>query len=1087
MKSWVVRVVFALCVLTNSLFAAFTYESAQTSASHAPQGTDNFVMMRFQVGTDGAPLSIKNIRVRNASNVNFGPNDGDINAIRLFHDLNGNNQIDEDDTLVGGTEVNFNTSPTFLTLSFSNPEEVSSSNFRSYLILYDIGPTALLDETTNVILEEINYQENNPLDLESELVLPTTNTVTISGIDFIDIQDISPDVVLPGQKKVAMFYMSIKVKGESISESSDPNLKLTIFNEDNNLVVQSGEKGVDAAYLYKTNNFDSGSTTPFFNEAGENDPVGTKLSFSDPNESEPNSFFTFLNPFDGGFNSLSKNVTHNFFLVYDISDDIDVTDNTQISAQMYKFEARGDLSRSPYTINWPGNKTRDPKSSVNVAGLTLTSAERYVPANSVFGDNTTSTIMRFRLRSNHTDVEIDRVNILNPGTVKFITTATRQFGGIEKVELFEDSEADNEYSETDRLIGTVTMGEQNPITNLFNQTDSVLVPIVDPSNGGKGLLIQAFDDGNAGSVVYPQNNERVIFVVYHFGTNIQGAEDASGNVTLKAIAQLGEITGTANIVVNNTVTQNAIDLSRYGNNFPASANPQAEIDLQQTNITLRGVTDIAPASALEGQVKVPVLAFELNSETAIPSSAITIYNHQSTFSELNQGISRVSLYLDQDQDKVLDSTDTFLSSTRRFEYPSEAKLAAVPIVQGENHYLVLYDVGQEGLASSTNIRAQVSKVEGDLGAFILLGGQVPAPFEAGKLQIQSAILARPAISLGATPAPEKTSFNITISVSNQSGSNVVLEDVQPKFYLDALSGKDISFEFSSFDKGQNSFPLSLLNGETKLFNFEVLHRDAASSGATFLDSYVKYQAGDGSAVLQRYEGKSEWKPGASALSSFVISARTRYAWEFPSYIESVSIKRGITEIPFLNNNSVLASDEMFITFRDPEYIDTNSIHLELNGQSLIRSTLEVNSVLSFSYDEQNGRVKVPFLGEENGTLTLSVSDGENSLDSAMLSYQIHNDVKIHRPLFYPNPYSMGSELLLGFNLTQSAEVKVYFYNQLGILAGTMESSGFLSVGYNTITISGFEEFIAPGIYVCKLVATDSDGNKAMAMTKLAVR
>ena len=113
-----------------------------------------------------------------------------------------------------------------------------------------------------------------------------------------------------------------------------------------------------------------------------------------------------------------------------------------------------------------------------------------------------------------------------------------------------------------------------------------------------------------------------------------------------AIAQLGTILGTANYAVNSVPTTSIVTLSKYNNSYPASANPEAKIDIVDTTVTLKTVDSVAPLSALEGEIKVPMLWLNVSSsdQSEITSSSFTIRNSKQTFSQVNQGITKVWIY-----------------------------------------------------------------------------------------------------------------------------------------------------------------------------------------------------------------------------------------------------------------------------------------------------------------------------------------------------------------------------------------------------------------------------------------------------------
>lgn len=88
---------------------------------------------------------------------------------------------------------------------------------------------------------------------------------------------------------------------------------------------------------------------------------------------------------------------------------------------------------------------------------------------------------------------------------------------------------------------------------------------------------------------------------------------------------------------------------------------------------------------------------------------------------------------------------------------------------------------------------------------------------------------------------------------------------------------------------------------------------------------------------------------------------------------------------------------------------------------------------------------------------------------------------------YPSPYVRTAlqPLCLGFDLTQPATVKVYIFNHVGSLVFQQEYR-YDNIGYQTIYFGQNDGFMASGVYICKMYATDSTGNKSNSVTKFAV-
>lgn len=1070
-----------LCFYSQS-YADFVYEDGSKNVSKIPVGSSNVNMLSFSLHTTTETQLFDTIRLLNTSEVGYGPDDNQINAVRIYLDEAGNGIIDEEDEIVSGTDHTFTTAPNFIDLNLTPDLEVTTS--KSYFIIaYDVGSDVSLGDTTEVVIDSINRNKGVPDELDLSGTASAKNqNIEITGVAFIDSTNIAPEVAIPGQKKIPMLNFKFKIVGEAISEGDSPDIELTIKNEFANFTVSNSDQGVEAVYLYRTaTDFDG---IPQFNASDDLfDLVAEITSFSDPETLVITDFY------DGDFNSVAKDTTQNFYLVYDLTDEMDISENTKIGAQIYSFSAIGDESEGPSRLTWPLSASdRETGIEVDIAGLTLSEISKHVPSNSTIGANLSTSIMRFRLRANHTDIDVNRITILNPGTTPFVTEGTIDDGGVSKVELYLDTIQDNEFSDSDQLIGTVTLAETNAITGLVNQANSVVVPI---NINGDPLTISEYIDSNF--VDYPENNERVIFVNYHFSPTVLAREDASGNFTTIAKAQLGTILGTANYTINSLPTSSIVTLSKYDNDNPATANPAAEINLADTTITLTDVESVAPLSVVEGEIKVPMLWLNISSslEDTISSASFTVRNSKRTFSRVNQGITKIWVYADNDNSKTLSSGDTYLSSTTKFNSTSEAVLKSIPIRPNESSYLILYDIGRNASSVSQNIRAQISNIQSDSGESFTLGAVLPSPQEAASTVVLESRLNPPALILTSqVSAPETTTFSATISVTNDTGTNLVITEVNPKIYLSSIGGTDISYEFNIVKQTSSVlFPLTLAAGNTQAISYQFLHSKAISDGIAYLDASVSYQtANNGTAIVSRYLGQEEWESGVVTPRTFSIRALDNVSFtSFPAYIDSITLLRGGQTVNFRNHDSVLASDKMYINFTEPDAIDTGSISIELNGSTLIRSENEETDTLSYSYDETLGQIAIPFLGDTDGELVISVSDGENSLEPAYIQYDIDSTIKLTRPLFYPNPYILDEgDLTLGFNLSQPGEVTYYFYNHLGSMV-QKDSATFSSAGYQEIEFNAFSSFLKPGLYVVMLVSVDDNGNREISHVKLAVR
>jgi len=145
-----------------------------------------------------------------------------------------------------------------------------------------------------------------------------------------------------------------------------------------------------------------------------------------------------------------------------------------------------------------------------------------------------------------------------------------------------------------------------------------------------------------------------------------------------------------------------------------------------------------------------------------------------------------------------------------------------------------------------------------------------------------------------------------------------------------------------------------------------------------------------------------------------------------------------------------------------------------------------SSDTKFSYDDLSGRLIIHSVGDTSGTITIDVSDSIGSLETIVISYDINTKVVLSQAMFYPNPFTFGSEdLILGYFTTQPCTVDMYLYNYNGkeILRDSHYTS---NIGYDQFTIFSSTPELTPGVYLCKLVGTDDNGNISSTVAKLSV-
>jgi len=96
-------------------------------------------------------------------------------------------------------------------------------------------------------------------------------------------------------------------------------------------------------------------------------------------------------------------------------------------------------------------------------------------------------------------------------------------------------------------------------------------------------------------------------------------------------------------------------------------------------------------------------------------------------------------------------------------------------------------------------------------------------------------------------------------------------------------------------------------------------------------------------------------------------------------------------------------------------------------------------------------------------------------------------MRITELYIYPSPYTVGeTDMVVGFNSSQPGDFTIYFFNFLGQMVFSKEAVTNENGGYVDVRIDKFEEFLTSGMYVCKVIGTDRNGNVSGTITKFAV-
>ncbi len=1054
-----------------------------TGSSNAPRG-QKVSMLNLKLKASGGDTTFEKIAIQNTSTTVFFGNG--ISEVAIFKQA-GSESFDGTQTKLGSQTFTSATNGTpVITLS----DVVASGNTSGYFIVYTVDDSANLVSTgdvattTTVTVVSIN-------DGAVSLVAPVTHTSTLSGYKVIKARSVLPSVVVPGQTAVPVMAISLKAIGEAVNK----DIELKFLNTFSNYVTVTGNKnGITKAYLVKDFTGTAWKTTAI-DRAAIDAEISDNTNFI-TSTGVNSSRFTSASGITFSFPGISSSsglefplaTSANFLLVYDIGETFTITADTKVEAKLVSVSGKGGVSNLVIqdTKTYPPLPPQAP-----VAGLSYSDLTK-IAVNGNFGSGATLPILQFFLKAFQATMDVTQLSIGNPqasdqfSTVPFITSS-QEVDGVTRIELYSDN-GNGKFdgvNSSDTLIGKLFLGSNSN----SNQSDRADITV--SANSLAVFRVRPFDKNAVG---YPQDNSKKIFVLYYLGSNIIPSRKTvtSQLANAKGAAQIDEVT-TKNVLLSGTK--------------PGIASPAATVTIANTNVFISSATSVAPSPNLviRGQQKVPMLSLILQATNVFPSASMTITNESNTFFTNGRGVSKVWLYKDNAPIGSYGPEDTYVSSNDTLINTSQATLGKAVIDSGLNYFLVLYDIGQNATidtdVSKPSIRAQLSSMSSTGTTSLLMGGEVPNP----KTPAMVAIVTKNAVmTISSDAFSETATFTIRITIRNLSGSDMTIQDLRPRFYSGSISGPDASSMFNYMLSPV--IALTVPANQSTVFSFATRLARPTKTGTVIGDGYLKYLVGTNEAVVSRYQGDStggiaNWFSGSVTPISFSIQTATKnYSWTLPQYISKMVSTIGGTSIPFQNQNAIQPDSSLEIFLRNSSSLDASSFEIKLNGVSLPQVENPGNSS-SYRFSSTDGAIIVSSLGSKDGTLTLSVKDLDGiALDTATISFLVTSDsLRVTNPLFYPNPYRIGKNLMLGFNLTKKASVSFYVFNHIGqeVWRG---SKDFSTPGYKLLSstsdstfniddssvLSGLSGVISSGMYICKIIAVDDTGQRVVTSTKLAV-
>lgn len=1058
-----------------------------------PQGqTYGVAYFTLQNNDASEDLVLQSVQITNATTDSAGAFGAGITRVSIYTDTDSNLQFNTSDRLLGSKTLTAGAS-SIQTVELTDVTLTPTGSL-VLMVVYTVDEDATPDKDflmriTNVSATKTDLSTPVTIELGSQ----PTITGTISGFSYITVESIAPQIVLPGDENTGMLEIKFLLLGEAI----DPDtFTLTLQNDSRNFVSGNSTNGITKVTLYDATDVaeEVGFLNTIFNAEATDLIVDSITEFDSRSEIRLS-----LQDLDS---SLQTNIEYRLYVAYDFGSTFSISENTTVEAEVSSVSGNGVIS--DLEISGDGFLGDEEQASSLVGGLTYTSARSIIPSlfsngddidiDLIFGENSTIPMLSLRLRSYYVSSNIRQMRISNPGSIYYNTSNANNFGNIQRIKIFEDSDHNAEFdgvSSDDTLIAELELGTGS------NEKDLATVATTIDSEDD-AVNIKPYDDDN--SLTYPSNNEKIYFIIYEIGTSFTAGEDASGNTTSEAIARVNNITASG--ILDDVVT--TINLS---GRLPAG---YAVAEIQPSNFSLLTATDISPTYAIPGQFNVPMFYLKVDSESAISSASFSIYNANASFTSLDNGVNKINIYKDNGNGIFSISSDTFLNSDSSLT-SKLGTISGIPLSSGVNHLIVTYDLGPDWENTIEGTLYQSQFLLADSESDIVISGQVPFPND--PVSVEAAIEERILVddlevedtsgdSLS-TILETTGTFNISFTVENIYSESVIIlaDNTKPKIYLTSISGSDISGEFTIVPRSTGE--ITIAAGNTRTFDFDIQHTSPSSEGTIVVDAYVTYYVSktDGyRAKLSRYEEASGWSSAVPTTVRLTAASDIDvYDWSLPSYISSMQTEEGATKRTFSNQNYLPKNSALYIYLaNNGSSIDPSSLSVRLNGTSLskqIVTGLSSSSLFakaqstSFQFDTDEGILYIDNVGSTSGTIVISAKDIDgNNLDSASISFFIDSSLVLSDLLLYPNPYQITDTLQVGFNTSQRASAKLYIVNYLGqiVYEDTILELTDSYAGYHLISLGSEASWMSSGHYFAYLLVEDADGVKESATTKFAI-
>ena len=527
--------------------------------------------------------------------------------------------------------------------------------------------------------------------------------------------------------------------------------------------------------------------------------------------------------------------------------------------------------------------------------------------------------------------------------------------------------------------------------------------------------------------------------------------------------------------------------------LPVPISPAEVQIIDNYNLELKDLFSLVASKIYQGSYKVPILEFTLTSFCSSLSLVdITIKNDgHCRFSPYADGITKVWLYKDNSNLGTIgafDSRDILIKKSSQFNNAAQnVILENIKLLQNkEETYFLLYDIG---LLATSTFNATIYNITATTDIYIA----EDFPCELTSSQNISAIpvyISAIESNISTIETITTEDIFITMNVVNTGNTTFSINYATPKFYQNNINGLDISSEYSLIPL--QNYPIQIGQGTSSL-GFILSTQNIYTQGNIVLDGLVSLITDNVNIILSRYQVDENQYHAISSDNILAMDIRLSQEsddWDYPKHILAVNIATGINTKNFESGDPAVPGSILQI-YLDKDSIDESSLQASFSNITCTQVS-DPNNIWEFNYNYETGL----FLSKAppySGIFELSITDkAGNQLDPLSLDFNVSDKITIEDFLLYPNPFNPNENnpLVFSFKLNKEANVEIYIINSHGQII-KQESQYFSDIGYKEYnqwdgkTDNG--NYIASGIYSVRIIAEDTNGNKAYAKTKLAVK